>query len=115
MALTLLAILITVFLGILLQVICWTYDRISPKITLALLIVAIVAVVFLLIVLLCNWCVLFGHDQFVRDSIDCEDSWCAGGDTLEKEGGNFLCTWNGLFSALHFYCFLSFLSLLRLR
>jgi len=95
MAFTLASILVTVFLGILLQVICWTYDRWSPKLTLALLIVAIVAVVLLLILLVINWCILFGHDTFTRSALDVPDSWCGGGDSNDKEKGNILCTWNG--------------------
>jgi len=92
LAITLTAILVIVFLAILLQVICWTYDRWSPKLTLALLIVAIV---FIEVLLLSAWCIEFGHDQYVRDSLSVGTSWCAGGDSLSKEKGNILCTWNG--------------------
>jgi len=95
-AFTLASILLALFLGIIIQVICWTYDRWSPIVTLVLLIIAIVSCVVLLIFLLINWTIFFGHDSFVRSSLDVEKDWCAGGDSRDKEdSANVLCTWNG--------------------
>jgi len=94
--LTLVSILLTIVLGILLQVICWTFDRWNGKITLVLFIFAVIFVVMILISLLVVWTVFFGHDQFMRDSIGVEDGWCAGGQSYDKaDDGNVLCTWNG--------------------
>jgi len=95
-AFTLIAILLIIALGILLQVICWTYDRINGKITLALFIVAVILNVMILISLLITWTIFFGHDGWVRASLGINSELCAGGQTYDKAGyGNILCTWDG--------------------
>jgi len=95
-AFTLCSILLIIVLAILLQIICWTFDRWSGKVTLVLFIVTVVICVIILIFLLVVWTIFFGHPQFMRDSLDVPESWCAGGQSFDKaEDGNVLCAWNG--------------------
>jgi len=101
------SIVLTIFLGILLQIICWTYDRWPGKVTLVLFIVAVVTVVIELIFLLVCWSILFGHPQFMRQSLGVASDWCAGGQVdTQSSNGNVLCVWNGkIFLNFFFFCF----------
>ena len=109
------SIVLTIFLGILLQIICWTYDRWPGKVTLVLFIVAVVTVVIELIFLLVCWSILFGHPQFMRQSLGVASDWCAGGQVdTQSSNGNVLCVWNGkivLKNPFFVFCFLAAVSL----
>jgi len=90
------AILLTVFLGILVQIICWTYDKWPGKVILALFIVAVVVVVIDLIFCLVAWSIFFGHSVWMRQSLSIGSDWCAGGFVDDQaSNGNVLCVWNG--------------------
>jgi len=90
------AILLTIVVGILLQIICWTFDRWPGKVTLGLFIVLVVAVVVDLIFCLVCWSILFGHPLWMRQSLSLPDDWCAGGQVdSQSSSGNVLCVWNG--------------------
>jgi len=82
-------------LFIVITVICWTQDKIPPKITLVLYIVAIVLSVTVIIFEGIAWCVLFNHPVMARNSLGFSSDICPGGDSNDQEKGGFLCTWNG--------------------
>jgi len=90
------AILLTIFVGVLLQIICWTFDRWPGKVTLVLFIVVVVAVVIDLIFCLVCWSILFGHPLWMRQSLEVQSDWCAGGQVdTQADTANVLCVCNG--------------------
>jgi len=97
-AFVLVAMIVLVPLFIIITVICWTQEKIPPKVTLVLYIVAIVLVVAVIIFEAIAWCVLFNHPVMTRQSLGFSDSICPGGDSDSQEKGGFLCTWNGSYS-----------------
>jgi len=97
-AFLLVSMILMVPLFVLITVICWTQERIHPKITLVLYIVTIVMVVFIIVFEGIAWCVLFNHPVMARQSLGYSDSICPGGDSNDQQKGGFLCTWNGSYN-----------------